>query len=331
MSLSSSTLACDRFGFQVSGGQASDPVVIPFFTKVLVAYTNLCNLQCKHCYLSSGPQKQHGLDRERVQELTFECYEILGEVDFIVSGGEPLVRREDTLEILRSASQFHRVTLQTNGVLISPSLARELVSIGSRIQVSIDGSSSHGHDFLRGAKSFMRATEGVNCLIREGMDPSKLTINSTIVPSNVSEIVGILNFAASVGVSKVVVEPLAKVGRAARYWKSANYPDPDTTPIHNAMNKLIDASQASKWTVLADEPHLNCLNVYYDGSTFPFTVESLGSFVEQRGYLGNICESPLEDILELSKFSNAVVNKFLRFATCSHRVLGSYTCVRSQI
>ncbi len=84
-----------------------------------------CNLRCQHCYVSHG---HNGIPRQ--QELnTSEIQRIIDEVVdagclwFLITGGEPLVRR-DFLDIYTYAKRKGLIiTLFTNGTLITPRIA----------------------------------------------------------------------------------------------------------------------------------------------------------------------------------------------------------------
>src|SRR3990172_10527734 len=80
--------------------------------------TKKCNLRCPHCYMEAGQAAENEL-------TTDECLELIGEMKalgtemLILTGGEPLLRK-DIYEIARYASdQRIWVVMGTNGVLIT--------------------------------------------------------------------------------------------------------------------------------------------------------------------------------------------------------------------
>jgi MoaA/NifB/PqqE/SkfB family radical SAM enzyme len=88
----------------------------------------------------------------------------------ILTGGEPLLRPDilDLLRGLREADPEHRVLrcLNTNGQLVTPELARQLVGLADEVRVSLDALRER-NDALRGAGSFAAAiARGVQKLIR---------------------------------------------------------------------------------------------------------------------------------------------------------------------
>ena len=98
--------------------------------------TNRCNLKCEHCYLDAGGKDVRRLSTDgftdRSELNTAQCKEIIDQIaDFapealtILTGGEPLLRK-DILEIIEYGSEKELwVVCGTNGVLITENLARK--------------------------------------------------------------------------------------------------------------------------------------------------------------------------------------------------------------
>src|ERR1700675_2593203 len=116
--------------------------------------TYACNLACVHCLSSSG--------RRDPRELTTaECRAVIDtlqrmQVFYVnIGGGEPTVR-PDFWELLDYAVE-HRVGVKfsTNGIKISPAVARRLAgSDYVDIQISLDGASAEVNDAVRGVGSY---------------------------------------------------------------------------------------------------------------------------------------------------------------------------------
>ena len=92
----------------------------------------------------------------------------------IVTGGEPLMRGDllPLLAALREADQVRRMTvcLNTNGSLVTPSMARQLREFVDEVRVSVDGTESV-HDALRGAGSLRAALDALSCFAVAGFVP----------------------------------------------------------------------------------------------------------------------------------------------------------------
>ena len=112
--------------------------------------TKKCNLRCPHCYMEAG--------RSAEQELsTEECFGLLDEMRslgtemVILTGGEPLLRR-DIYDIARYASDLGLwVVMGTNGVLVDDRVAQRMVECGIKgVGISIDSIDPAKHDSFRG-------------------------------------------------------------------------------------------------------------------------------------------------------------------------------------
>ncbi len=142
---------------------------------------------------------QGELSTERAKKLIEEIAELKpGWV--IVEGGEPLLRK-DLFELLGLMQQKHlEVHLITNGMLLNPKIMATLKQFGVKVMISIDGATAATYEAIRVGATFARVVEqALNCA-REGLLEA---INFTIMRQNYTEIPGIFELAAFIGVSKV--------------------------------------------------------------------------------------------------------------------------------
>ena len=136
--------------------------------------TQRCNLTCAHCYMSAFP----GADASR--ELgTDECRRVMNEIAqvnphvfLILTGGEPLLRK-DLFELAAAGSEKgFTVVVGTNGVLLRERQARLLREHGVQgVSLSLDSTDAKKHDAFRhlpGAwEGAVRATKALSA---EGLD-----------------------------------------------------------------------------------------------------------------------------------------------------------------
>src|SRR5687768_10120922 len=107
------------------------PMDTTAFARPYVISWNLtyrCNLACEHCYLDAGGTPLVGTENfaDRSELGTEKCFRVIDEIAAfapecltILTGGEPLLRR-DILEIVRRASERGLwVVVGTNGVSIT--------------------------------------------------------------------------------------------------------------------------------------------------------------------------------------------------------------------
>jgi molybdenum cofactor biosynthesis enzyme MoaA len=137
----------------------------------------LCNIECRHCFISSSPTNRlHELmTLDQVRRSLREAA-ALGVREYYFTGGEPFLNRE-LLEMLEETLRQGPATVLTNGLLITEAVARRLRALadGSEysldLRVSIDGWDAATNDPIRGAGTFDRIMAGVARLAEAGINP----------------------------------------------------------------------------------------------------------------------------------------------------------------
>ena len=149
--------------------------------------TTGCNLRCVHCRASAT-------ELMSPEDLTTqECLKIVDQLGefapfiLVLSGGEPLWRR-DVFEISRHAvSKNIRVALATNGTLVDEAMAMRIRDAGIvRVSISLDGADRATHDAFRGHDgAFEAAIRGIQCLQELGISTQ---INTTVSRHNAHQL-----------------------------------------------------------------------------------------------------------------------------------------------
>ena len=176
------------------------------FARPYVVSWNLtyrCNLACEHCYLDAGGAPLVGTENfaDRSELGTDECFRVIDDIAAfapecvtILTGGEPLLRR-DILEIVRRAAERGLwVVVGTNGVRITENVARRLADAGARgLSLSLDALDPDRHDRFRKVRGAWRNTvEGAEILNRTGLP---FIVQTTAGSHNLGELDAIADFA----------------------------------------------------------------------------------------------------------------------------------------
>lgn len=180
----------------------------------LVAWeiTRNCNLNCIHCRASATQGPYEG------ELSTGACMRLLDQIAdtgnpiVILTGGEPLMRR-DIFDIAAYGTQKGlRMVMAPNGTLITESTARQMADAGvQRISVSLDGPSADFHDRMRMVPgAFDGAIRGIR-FAREAGVPFQ--INTTITQLNLKEIPRIQDLAIELGAVAHHIFLLVPTGR----------------------------------------------------------------------------------------------------------------------
>ena len=176
------------------------------FARPYVVSWNLtyrCNLACEHCYLDAGPKPLVGTENfaDRSELGTEECFRVIDEIAAfapecltILTGGEPLLRR-DILEIVRRAAERGLwVVVGTNGVRITENVAQRLAEAGARgLSLSLDALDPDRHDRFRMVRgAWQNTVEGAEILNRTGLP---FIVQTTAGSHNLGELEAIADFA----------------------------------------------------------------------------------------------------------------------------------------
>jgi len=165
--------------------------------------TYRCNLACEHCYLDAGgkPAVATPAFADRSELDTAACLRVVDEIAafapdglLILTGGEPLLRR-DIVEIIRHAAARELwVVVGTNGVKITDNLAAILKREGVRgLSLSLDALDEARHDaFRRVTGAFRNTVEGARILARAGLP---FIVQTTVGHHNVGELSAIADYA----------------------------------------------------------------------------------------------------------------------------------------
>ncbi len=173
--------------------------------------TKGCNLHCIHCRatateLSSPLDLPTSKAKEIIEQIAAYANPIL-----VLSGGEPLYRR-DIFDLAKLATaKGLRVALATNGTLVTKDVAEKIRDAGvKRVSISLDGADVHTHDTFRGIPgAFEAAVNGLRNLKQLGMG---VQINMTIARHNADQLPAVLELAKTLGADALHTFLLVPVG-----------------------------------------------------------------------------------------------------------------------
>jgi len=183
----------------------------------------LCNLACRHCFISCSPTNHnHELMTRTEVRRHLEEAESLGVKDYYFTGGEPFLNRE-LGGILEDTLRIGPATVLTNASLITRARAAELGALerGTRysleVRVSLDGLTPESNDRIRGEGCFEAAVGGLRELQGAGFNPI-ITVTRTWSDEEDRELrARFHDFLRGIGLARprVKVLPLFHIGREA--------------------------------------------------------------------------------------------------------------------
>jgi MoaA/NifB/PqqE/SkfB family radical SAM enzyme len=138
--------------------------------QAFLAITNRCPLRCQHCYEKHNLQEKETMSVIILTDLIRKIQN-LGVNTIILTGGEPMLRFDDLLILLRTAdltrTEFH---IHTSGYGMTIEKAQALKDAGLQAAaVGLDDMDPDRHDRLRGPESFKMAVHALTCLNEVGI------------------------------------------------------------------------------------------------------------------------------------------------------------------
>lgn len=170
-----------------------------------------CNLRCRHCY-AAGQQKaeERELSTEQWKDI-IDKLRAAGVPQLTFTGGEPTMRK-DLVELTEYA-QWFVTRLNTNGILLSPELSRELYEASlDSVQITLYSWNHEIHDALVGTKhGFSQTVQGIRNALEAGLNVS---VNTPLCRDN-RDYERTLEFLNELGVRYVTCSGLIETGKAS--------------------------------------------------------------------------------------------------------------------
>ncbi len=176
--------------------------------------TQRCNLLCAHCYMSafSGADASQELTTGECRRVIDEIAQVNPNVFLILTGGEPLLRK-DLFDIAAYAAEKEfTVVLGTNGVLLREKQARRMRQNGIQgASISLDSTDQARHDGFRHLPgAYQGAIRATKALRAEGLD---FSIHTSVTSWNLTEIPRMIDLARSLGARVLNLFFLVRTGR----------------------------------------------------------------------------------------------------------------------
>jgi len=185
------------------------------FTPKWIAWeiTRRCNLKCIHCRSSSEIEVKDHPDFS-----TQEAFRIIDDIIsyakpvIVLSGGEPLLRK-DVFEVARYGTEKGlRMCLATNGTLVNDKICEKIKNSGIKIvSLSLDGSEETVHDNFRNQKgAFAGTINAAQLFQKHGIE---FIINSSFTKRNQEDIPRIYKLAKELGATAWYMFMIVPTGR----------------------------------------------------------------------------------------------------------------------
>ncbi len=177
--------------------------------------TQRCNLACAHCYLDAETLQRGSADElttDEVCELLDEIASRSNETLVVLTGGEPLLRRDLEALVAHGSRRGLNMVVGTNGVLLDDSRVHALISAGVMgLGISLDSLDPARHDRFRGCEgSWTKTLGGMEACRQQGLP---FQIHFSVTEENTHEIPAMIDFTRSVGAQVLNLFFLVCTGR----------------------------------------------------------------------------------------------------------------------
>ncbi len=173
--------------------------------------TTGCNLRCLHSRASATElSSPDDLSKNEAMGL-IDQFAQYAPLILVLTGGEPLFRKDVFGLASYAASRGIKVALATNGTLVNEVVAARIAEAGIvRVAISLDGVDAVTHDGFRGIPgTFEAAIRGMKHLQKAGIP---VQINTTVTRRNVHQLQAIYDLAIGLGAAALHTFLLVPVG-----------------------------------------------------------------------------------------------------------------------
>lgn len=172
---------------------------------LILKYTNACNLKCDYCYYYDI----HFNNREMLpNEYVYKMVDLLKCIDdnrhcICFHGGEPLLRFNDITLCVSELKKKHsniEFSIQTNGTLLTPSIADYLTKEEFSVGISIDGIDNETNilrPYANKQSSIQETLTAIDNCINAGVIPGVISV---LTKKNCDRVIDIIDKLSSKGV-----------------------------------------------------------------------------------------------------------------------------------
>ncbi|MDP2810131.1 MAG: radical SAM protein [Rhodocyclaceae bacterium] len=163
--------------------------------------TRRCNLACGHCYLDAVQRKSEASDELTLPEVARvidEIAEFAPGAMLVLTGGEPLLRRDLDDIVEHAAGMGLMPVVGTNGILLDAARAQHLRERGAAgVGISLDSTTPEFHDRLRAHDGAWKgALDGMGAARDAGLG---VLMQATLFEENRHQLAGFADLAVEVG------------------------------------------------------------------------------------------------------------------------------------
>jgi radical SAM protein with 4Fe4S-binding SPASM domain len=196
---------------------------VPDLSLLAVNLTRRCNLACAHCYLDAKTLRVGDADElgtAEVQALLDDVATLGHGTMVVLTGGEPLLRKDLEVLIRHGTALGLPMVIGTNAMMLSERRVRSLKQAGVLgLGISLDSLDPERHDRFRGYPgAWDKTMAGIERCRRNQVD---FQLHFSVTDENAHELPAMVEFAQSCGARVLNIFFMVCVGRAQSLVKLA--------------------------------------------------------------------------------------------------------------
>ena len=272
--------------------------------------TSGCNYRCKHCGNNSLIPKETDLTSDEIYKLLDEMIVMkLLKINF--TGGEP-TSNPKLLDYIRYVKgKIPRITITTNGSLITDEMARKLKEVGLNMaKISIDGLIDFHNQFRNFENAYEKAIGAIKNFQKHGIE---VRVQSTLTKNNTKDLLELMEVLSDLKISHQTIVPVCPIGRADKEMMldKESYKD-FIFEMHNKVKYLIEKGTTTNFQIRpvfgARELFEGLSNTSFETLSMKYSCEALQNTMEVQPNgavvpcsflsfsIGNVREMSLIDI-----------------------------------
>ena len=267
-------------------------------TTLIFSITKKCPLRCQHCFEWDRLESTETLSLDDLTTI-LEKFQRYGISQVQIGGGEPMIRIDDMLALLKNASKGTDFWLLTSGYNLSYENARQLKKAGlTGVRISLDHWDREKHNMFRGnQKAFDWATDAAENSRKAGL---AMGLAVCVIKDFLSDeyLMKYLEFAKSLNASFILLLEPRETGHFKN--KDVRLPEESMKYLDNFYLKVNSSPEFEKYpTVIFPGFHQRRIGCFGAGKRYLY-IDSEGSAHACpfcQGKMGNCFEENLSEII----------------------------------
>lgn len=319
---------------------------------IVVKITHECNLKCKYCYVNKNGHFCETFDVDIFISFMSKLYSFLGETrvfSVVIHGGEPFTKYNILSEVvvkLKRISNDIRISIQTNGTILSDDMLEFICNNDLSVGVSLDGvteTMNNNRLFGSGLPSVNNVLSNISKLVEAKINFGVLTV---ITNKNILGVLQMFDSLTEAGVNNFVFNALLGgdcsnklqykefkalkniyIELACKINDLNQNKDYEQFVAERSLSQLVLNISGYESTICSCSPcaaGTQTLGIDADGLIYP-----CDTLVGNKAFIiGHYSDSPVHCLNndKIKLFSSRGVNTIKDCCNCPYRALCTYKC-----